>query len=248
MSLAAVEAAAEVFGSLENRAAMVIGAGDTARLTAEALVKKRVGKLLVSNRTRERAEQLLASLDHDLSFDSEIVDLSDFKGRLSEVDIVITSTGSPEPILYKDDFAGLDRKILAIDIAVPRDIDTAAAENQNVILRNVDDLNSIVVENHERRMGDLPKVKKMVMREMVDFLTWYYSLSLMPEYKKTGTKPSAEQRNEVLRIKEFLDRNASEIHKVATQSNGNFREDLEMHLSLVRTLQMKRAEAFGLPL
>ena len=204
--------------------------------------------MLVGNRTRERAEQLLASLDHDLPFDSEIVDLSDFKGRLSEVDIVITSTGSPEPILYKDDFAGLERKILAIDIAVPRDIDTAAAENQNVILRNIDDLNSIVVENHERRMGDLPKVKKMVMREMVDFLTWYYSLSLMPEYKKTGTKPSAEQRNEVLRIKEFLDRNASEIHKVATQSNGNFREDLEMHLSLVRTLQLKRAEAFGLPL
>jgi len=83
---------------------------------------------------------------------------------------------------------------------------------------------------------------------MVDFLTWYYSLSLMPEYQKTGTKPSVEQRNEVLRIKEFLDRNASEIHKVATQSSGNFREDLEMHISLVRTLQLKRAEAFGLPL
>ena len=248
VSLAAVETAVEVFGSLENRTAMVIGAGDTARLAAEALVNKRVGKLLVSNRTRTTAEQLLGSLDHEFSFESAIVDFAEFKGRLSEADIIITSTGSPEPILYKDDFVGLERKILAIDIAVPRDIDTSVGENLNVILRNIDDLNSIVVENHERRMGDLPKVKKMVMREMVDFLTWYYSLSLMPEYQKTGTKPSVEQRNEVLRIKEFLDRNASEIHKVATQSSGNFREDLEMHISLVRTLQLKRAEAFGLPL
>src|SRR6185369_15210944 len=86
VSLAAVEAAVEVFGSLENRTAMVIGAGDTARLTAEALVNKRIGRLLVSNRTRARAEQLLGSLDHELPFESEIVDPSDFKGRLAEVD------------------------------------------------------------------------------------------------------------------------------------------------------------------
>lgn len=245
VSHAAVELAVETLGSLQGRSVLVIGAGETARLTTESLVSKRVGKILVSNRTREHAEEQLSALHRDLSFESEILDFDNFKDRLEEVDIIISSTGSEEPILYKEDFAGRNRKILVIDIAVPRDIDDSVRENTNIIVKNIDDLHAIIDGNQERRMRDLPKVKDMIVKEMVDFLTWYYLLPIMPAYEKTGSKPSPEQTKEILRIKEFLNHNVSEIHRFAARSGGDFKEDLDSHFSLIRKLQLMKAEAIG---
>jgi len=128
-----------------------------------------------------------------------------------------------------------------IDIAVPRDIDAAVTDNPNVVLRNIDDLHSIVNESHARRVKDLPKATKLVMNEMVDFLTWYYSLPLMPSFEKTGSKPASSQSEEIIGIKKFLARNVSEIHKLAAASRGDFQEDLTSHFALVRKLQLKRA-------
>ncbi len=243
-SLAAVELGIEIFGSLRGRSVLVLGAGEIARLTAEILIKKRVGKILVSSRTLSHAESLVNSLRKEESVETELIDFGDFKGRLDDVDMVITSTGSDEPILYKRDFAALDRKLLIIDIAVPRDVETAAAENPNVILRNIDDLHSIVDENHKKRLRDIPKVRRMIMNEMVEFLTDYYTLPLMPAYEKTA-KPSADQTSEILRTKEFLNRNVSEIHKLFSRSSDSFREDLKSHFALVEKLQTMKAEAFG---
>ena len=245
VSLAAVELANQTFGSLHGRSVLVIGAGETARLTTEALMSKRVGKLLVTNRTRTHAEDLLSSLNTDPVSESEILDFENFKERLDEVDIIISSTGSDEPILYKEDFVGRLRKMLVIDIAVPRDVDDSVRENPNVVVRNIDDLNSIIDGNQEKRMMDLPKVKEMIIKEMVDFLTWYYLLPIMPAYKKTGAKPSPEQKMEILKIKEFLNENVSEIHKFAARAGNDFRDDLDSHFSLIRRLQAMKSEAFG---
>lgn len=245
VSLAAVETAIRTFGSLRGRKVLVIGAGEMARLTAETLVAKKVGKLLVTNRTRSHAEELLSSLRDTDEFDGEVLDFENFKNVLTSVDIVISSTGSPDPILYKQDFADQLEKVLVIDIAVPRDVDIAVAEHPNVILKNIDDLNSIVDGNQEKRMRDLPKVKKLIMNEMVDFLTWYYTLPLLPEYEKTGVKPSRQQSDEVLRIKQFLANNVSEIHRLYANANGNFSDDLESHFDLINRLQTMKARAFS---
>lgn len=244
-SLAAVELAIRTFGSLRGRKVLVIGAGEMARLTAETLVAKKVGKLLVTNRTRSHAEELLSALRETDDFDGEILDFESFREALNGVDIVISSTGSPEPILHKDDFVNQLEKILVIDIAVPRDVDTAVAEHPNVILKNIDDLNSIVDDNQEKRMRDLPKVKKLIMNEMVDFLTWYYTLPLLPAYEKTGVKPTRQQSDEVLRIKQFLANNVSEIHRLYANANGNFREDLESHFDLINRLQTMKARTLS---
>jgi glutamyl-tRNA reductase len=99
VSLAAVELAVETYGSLQGRTVLVLGAGEMARLTAEALVNKHVGRLLISNRTRAHAEQLLSALEHESQLDSEIIDFANFKDHLSEADIVISATGSDDPIL-----------------------------------------------------------------------------------------------------------------------------------------------------
>lgn len=245
VSLAAVELAAETLGTLQGLTVLVLGAGETAMLTTEALVGKSVGKILLSNRTQAHAVDQLAVLRKGLSFENEILDFSDFKARLDEVDIIISSTGSEEPILYKDDFKDRTRKILVIDIAVPRDVDDSVRENPNVIVKNIDDLHSILGENQSRRIADLPKVRQMIITEMVDFLTWYYLLPILPELEKTGHKPSPEKVDEIIRTKEFLDQNVAEIHKFALGSGANFETDLQTHFSLVRKLRSLKAIALG---
>jgi glutamyl-tRNA reductase len=244
-SLAAVELAIETFGSLQNRTALVIGAGEMARTTAESLANKKIGKLLIANRTRLHAEELLGELRKEFEFEGATVDFENFRKFLPEVDIIISSTGSEQPILYCNDFECQLRETLVIDIAVPRDVDESVAACDKVILRNIDDLNSIVDGTREKRLRDLPKVRKMIMHEMVDFLTWYYTLPLMPPYEKTGIKPSKEQTREVLRIKEFLNQNVSEIHRLYARTNGNFNDDLASHFDLVRRLQAMKTQAFA---
>ncbi len=245
VSLAAVEAAIETFGSINGRNALVIGAGETARLTAESLIKKHIGKLFVTNRTRSHAEQMLAELENDYQFHGEVIDFEDFKSHLPAMDIVISSTGSTEPLLHRDDLAGCNTKKLLIDIAVPRDIDPSVTENENVILKNIDDLNTIIDGNQERRMMDLPKVKKMIVREMVDFLSWYYLLPIIPNFERTGERPTREQTAEILRIKEFLAHHVPEIHKLAANAGRDFQQDLDSHLSLINKLQARKAETLG---
>ena len=244
-SLAAVELALEKFGTLQNRTALVIGAGEMARQTAEALVNKKVGKLLVTNRTRINAEEMLDGLRKEFSFDGAAVAFENFQTVLPDVDVVITSTGSEEPILFARDFADQQNETIVIDIAVPRDVDESVAYCANVTLKNIDDLNSIVDGTRVKRLKDLPKVRKMIMHEMVDFLTWYYTLPLMPAYEKTGVKPSREQTLEVLKIKDFLNQNVSEIHRLYARTKGNFDEDLASHFDLVKRLQSMKESSFA---
>lgn len=245
VSLAAVELANEIHGSLQNKNILIIGAGETAKLTAECLLKRNVGKIRITNRTRENAFELLENLHKNNRFDGEIIDFSDFKNHLNATDIVISSTGSTEPILTAADFANQINKILLIDIAIPRDVAADAGENELVVLKNIDDLHAIVDRNYERRTKDLPQVKKIIMKEMGEFLTWYYSLPLMPVFQKTYTKPDRATVNEILKIKEFLIKNVSELHKLAMQSRGNTADDLQNHIALVEKLQTMKAAAFG---
>lgn len=236
ISLAAVELAVETFGTLKDKTVLIVGAGDTARMTAESLLKKNVGRILITNRTRARAEELLLNLHKSHNFESETIEFDDFKNILNRTDIIISSTGSPECILTLDDFKGQTNKILLVDIAVPRDIDASVSRNEMVVLKNIDDLHSIVDKNFERRMDDLPRVKKIIMNEMSDFLIWYYSLPLMPDFRRRAGKPDAAAVSEIKEIKKFLLQNVSEIHKSARQTNGDSDLDLKNHLDLVRKL------------
>ena len=245
VSLAAVELGLETFGSLRDRTALVIGSGEMARCTAEALGNKHIGKLLLTNRTRSHADDLAVILSAEYQIECEVIDFERFRTRLPEVDVIISSTSSELPIIDKGDLGNVTKKLLAIDIAVPRDIDTTVSELPHVILKNVDDLRSIIDGHHEKRINDLPKVKRLVVNEMVEFLMWYYSLPIMPEYEKSGSRPTPERGNEIVRVKKFLNDNLSEIHRVAAKSGGNFHEDLETHFELISKLQALKAEAFA---
>lgn len=240
ISLAAVELAAENFSSLNDKTVLLVGAGDTARLTAECLIKKRVGKIIIANRTRRHADELLADLRKSHNFDGAAIDFSDFKSYLNRADIVISSTSAPEPILEAADFINQTNKILLIDIAVPRDIAPDAGAMPNVVLKNVDDLHVIIDKNYQRRMADLPLVKRNIMREMSDFLVWYYSLPLLPGALQCGAKPDAATLKEIVGVKEFLLKNVSHVHRLAMQNGA---ENFAGHVEVVNELvAMKRAE------
>lgn len=243
ISLAAVELARETFGSLADKTVLIVGAGDTAQLTAECLLKKRVGKILVTNRTRINAEDFLEGLHKSNDFTSETVDFDDFRNRLNEVDIVISSTGASEFILNKEDFDQQNRQILLIDIAMPRDIAPDVAENPFVTLKNIDDLNRVIDRNHAKRLQELPTVKKLIYQEMGDFLVWYYSLPLLPAACQSSGKQTSETVNEIKRVKQFLTDNASRFHKMARQNDAE--SELSEHLDLVNHLLSFKRAAFA---
>jgi hypothetical protein len=239
--LAAVELAAETFDSLKDKTILIVGAGETARLAAECLIKKRVGKIVITNRTRGRADELLEDLRKSNRFEGETLDFSDFKNYLNRADIVISSTSAPEPILNKANFATQTNKILLIDIAVPRDIAPEVAEMENVVLKNIDDLHAIIDKNYRRRMADLPLVKKTIMREMSEFLVWYYSLPLLPSALCGGAKPDEATLKEIVGVKEFLLKNVSHVHKLAMRNGA---ENFAGHVEVVNELAAMKRQAF----
>jgi glutamyl-tRNA reductase len=239
ISSAAVELAQSTLGTLRSKNVLIVGAGSMARLTAESLLKKNVGKIFITNRTRAHADELLESLKAESDFEAEVIDFSRFKDRLNETDLVISSTSAPAPILEKADFAAQTNRILLIDIAVPRDIAPEAAEADAVTLKNIDDVNTIVDHNHQRRMADLPRAQQIMMKEMSDFLIWYYSLPLLPATMR-GAKPDAATQKEIVRVKEFLLGNLPHLHKLAMQKGTDF----SGHLEIVSQLTAMKDAAF----
>lgn len=243
ISLAAVDLAVKTYGTLHDKTILIIGAGETAKLTAECLLKKNVGKILVTNRTRENAAEFLDELHKSYAFESEIIDFENFRESLNQTDIVISSTSSPDYILFEEDFDKQSRKILLIDIALPRDVSPEVTRNEFVSLKNINDLHSVVDENFKKRMGEMSKVKKIIYREMGDFLVWYYSLPLLPAAFKSGQKPDNKSIEEFKKIKEYLAANAGWFHKMARQTD--VRNELDEHKNLVKQLYAMRESALG---
>ncbi len=179
VSSVAVELARKIFKDLRQHTAMLIGAGETGERTAEYLVDQGVKRLIVANRTYERA----ADLAH--RFDGIAVSLHDGLQMISDVDIIISSTGATEPVLVRDRMVDImhdrrNRPIFLIDIAAPRDIDPRVRDLYNVILYDMDDLQSVVDDNTESRKVEARKVEGIVKTEVDRFLAWYQNLAITP--------------------------------------------------------------------
>ena len=245
ISVAAVELALQKLGSLRDRTVIVIGAGEMACTTAAAIARRRVSRLVVVNRTPERAESLRRQLVDESGVTCEILGLEDLTDVLPEADLIVSATAADGVILTKGDLAGTKREQMIVDIAVPRDIDPSAAELENITLCNIDELRTIIDHHHERRSKDLPRVKKMIVNEMVDFLTWYYAQPLLPSILKKGQKPSGEEAREIVRVKSFLNDNLAFIHKLAARADGDFNIEIEGHFQLIEKLQELKAHKFA---
>ena len=169
VSYAAVEVARQIFDSLKGRAVMIVGSGKMGELAARHLRRSGADRIFVTNRTRERAEDM-AKL-----FDGRAIEYTRFLGMLHEVDIVITSSAAPHYILTREDMQRViaqrrNKPIYLIDIAVPRNIDPRVNEIEGVFLKDVDDLEGVVNANIQQRSKQADQAEKIVAVEVEQML------------------------------------------------------------------------------
>ncbi len=236
LSSAAAEFAEKHLGSLADKTVLLIGAGDTARLSAEALIKRKVGRLIVANRTRENAVKMLEGFDKQ-RLDWEVIGLEDIQPSLKAANVVISSISSDQPILSRSDLDGCVDEKLLIDLGVPRNMDNDLVGIDGIHMKNVDDLNEIVDTNFQRRKASVPHTRKIILEEMTEFLVWYYSLPLLPVAMACGGKPDLTTKIEILGVKEFLMSNLSWVHKIAMNDGA---ETFAGHAAVVDQLVSMR--------
>ncbi|HSK47536.1 MAG TPA: glutamyl-tRNA reductase [Coriobacteriia bacterium] len=178
ISYAAIELAKKVFDKLEGRTVLILGAGKMSELTAKHLVCNGVERVLVANRTYERAEELASK------FGGEAIRYDDLFTRMREADIVISSTAATHYVITRDKVAQAARHrrdpLFLIDIAVPRDIDPACASVDDVFLYDIDDLNGVVSSNLEERMVEARRAEVIIEEEMAEFERWIESMEVVP--------------------------------------------------------------------
>jgi glutamyl-tRNA reductase len=217
VSYAAVELGKRIFGGFGGKTALIVGAGKMGELTAKHLNASGIKRVLVANRTYERAAEFAARLG------GEPMRLDEAAGRLAEADVVISSTGSREYVLTKAQVEQAmrlrpSRPLFLIDIAVPRDLDPAIADIPNVFLYDIDDLEGIVESNLEQRRREAAKIETMIGEEFAAFLDWYKTLGVVPLIRALQEK-------------------AAKIHEETMKSLVNKLPDLtERELKVIRKL------------
>lgn len=217
VSYAAVELGKQIFGQFNRKTVMIIGAGETGELTAKHLYANGADRVIVVNRTFERAAQLADK------FNGIPCSMEEAKKKLHEVDIIISSTGSEGYVLTRQavQTAMGQRKskpLFMIDIAVPRDIDPSIAAVDNVFLYDIDDLEGIVESNLEQRRQEAAKIEVMIDEELKLFDQWYRTLGVVPLIRALQTK-------------------ADDIHRETMSSLSNKLPDLDEHeLKVIRKL------------
>jgi glutamyl-tRNA reductase len=165
VSYAAVELARKIFGSLNNRTVMIVGAGKMSELAARHLRRSGATHVFVTNRTHDRAIEM-AKL-----FQGTPVEYTRFVAMLPEVDILIASSGAPHYILHKDEMqrvigARRNKPMFLIDIAVPRNIEPAVNDLDNVFLYDIDDLQEVVNANIRERQKEAERAEEIVKQEV----------------------------------------------------------------------------------
>ncbi|HTG71121.1 MAG TPA: glutamyl-tRNA reductase, partial [Candidatus Udaeobacter sp.] len=187
VSYAAVELGKRIFGQFNKKTVMVIGAGETSELTAKHLYANGADRVVVVNRTFERAAKLADK------FNGYAWSMEEAAEKLHEADIIISSTGSDGYVLTRQQVAAAMQRrkakpLFMIDIAVPRDLDPSIAAVENVFLYDIDDLEGIVESNLEHRRQEAAKIEAMISEEIDLFEQWYKTLGVVPLIRALQTK------------------------------------------------------------
>lgn len=181
VSYAAVELGKRIFGNYTHRNVMIIGAGKMGELTVKHLLAGGADKVIVANRTLERARELTDRLN---GIPCMIDEVQKYVIEY-DIDIIITSTGSQNYVLNREQVEAAMKKrpnkpLFMIDIAVPRDLDPKIGNVNNVFLYDIDDLQAIVDGNLESRRREAEKIEAMIGQELSAYQQWYRTLGVSP--------------------------------------------------------------------
>jgi len=196
ISYAAIELGRKIFGDLQGKPVLLIGAGDMAELAVEHLMRHRSGKIHVANRTFERGVALAKS------YNGTPIRFEEVPEYLGEVDIIISSTGAPDFVIHKPQVKAVmrrrkNRPLFFIDIAVPRDIDPAINALNNVYVYDIDDLKGVIDENIEDRNREAMKAERMIEEAVINFRHWMENLGVVPTIKAMRQKVNAMAGEEI---------------------------------------------------
>jgi glutamyl-tRNA reductase len=229
VSSAAAALAAQVFGDLTGRRVLLIGAGRIGELAAANLASRGAEIAYVANRTVDTARELAHR------FGGEALALPDLASRLGEVDVVVSSTSAPEAVVQAGDVPARRRTpLFFIDIAVPRDLDSAIAKLDGCFLYDIDDLEAVVAETLAGRRSEAARAEQLVAEEAERFRSWRASLDVVPAIA------SLRARAEEIR--------SAELAKVGGRMSDDERRTLESVTSQILnkllhlpTIRMKEA-------
>lgn len=221
VSYAAVELAKKIFEDISTKSVMLLGAGDMAELAARHLLRSGVYGITVANRTYERAVELASGLK------GRAVKWEDFLKEMLSTDIVVCSTGAPGYVFTDEQARRLmkerkQRPIFIIDISVPRNIDPAVNEIDNIYLYDIDDLQGIVGSNILERKKEAEAAEEIVRQAVEKFLAWERSLEAVP------TIVEIKNRAEVIR--------RAELEKVMNKLNGMSEREKQMVENLTSSI------------
>lgn len=224
ISYVAVELAKKIFEDIHVRTSMLLGAGDMAELAARHLLKSGVKGITVANRTYERAVELAAELK------GTAVKWEDFLKEMLYTDIVICSTGASGYVFTDEQARRLMKErrhkpIFIIDISVPRNIDPAVNEIDNIYLYNIDDLQDIVDSNILERRKEAEAAEGIVGKAVESFLAWEKSLEAVP------TIVEIKERMEVIR--------KEELEKIMNKLNGMSEREIKIVEALTASIVNK---------
>ncbi|HEV8347324.1 MAG TPA: glutamyl-tRNA reductase [Vicinamibacterales bacterium] len=180
ISFAAVSLARKIFGNLEGRSVVVVGAGEMGKLTALHMKSQGVQHMTIVSRTMAHAARTAEAIGG-----AAAAHWDDMDAVMGASDIVITATGAASPILTKAHVEAImrprrNRPLFVIDIAVPRDVEAAAGEIEQVFLYNIDDLQATVRENLARRASEVARAEAIVREEVDRFGAWLRSRGAIP--------------------------------------------------------------------
>jgi glutamyl-tRNA reductase len=230
----AVKLAEEVFGSLAQRRALVLGAGDMSELVVKHLKDRGVSDLLIANRTPERAGMLARRVG------GRAVPFDALAAELPEVDVVVSSTGSGEWILRSETVAeaieSRQDPLFLIDIAVPRDVDPVIQNLENVYLYDIDDLQAVVERNAEGRQDAAEEGEAMISPAVLEFMSWLSSLHVVPLIKELRDGAEQIRRHELSRALKKMDLSPEEEAAVERMSHSLMNKLLHGPISELKAL------------
>ncbi len=212
VAFAAVQLSQQIFTHLSEQTALLIGAGETIELTARHLNQQGIGRIIIANRTYDKAH-LLA-----MQFSGYAIELNELPNHLAEADIVITSTSSTLPILGKGCVESALKKrkykpMFMVDLAVPRDIEPEVQQLRDVYLYTVDDLQNTIEQNMNSRREAAQQAEEIIDTQVDHFFTWcraQNAQTLIRDYRYQAEKI----RDEALK-KAFVDlKNGANIEEI----------------------------------
>jgi len=233
ISYAAIELARKIFGSLEGKKVLLIGAGEMAELAVEHLIQNRAGEILVANRTFHRAVDVAGR------FNGSAISIEEIAASLKTVDIIISSTGSPDFMVTKLKVkesmrSRRNRPIFFIDIAVPRDIDPDINRLNNAYVYDIDDLKGVIEENIDERANEAVKGKRIVDEAVIKFQEWVEYLDVVPTIvalrKKFEDIADAEMKKTLSNLRHLPDSDQSAISKMTSALINKILHDPTLYL------------------